>query len=495
MRQCRRLLCLMMRPLESSRGHQERLPPHASSRSVRTTHRYIAWLALMPLMIPVTAGAQPVPAPSWQQEYWARFDKRDWSAAIAAAENLVAAARPATPDTGLQLAQALTLLGNAHYGSGDLVAAEAAYRESLQLTDLYAGRSSAALIEPLRGLGYTLAAKGDHAGAVPYMDRALLLSRRSAGLFDLSQQGLLRQLANSLSIMGSKEDAESHMLYLLRVGEHAYGAGSPQMISLYSIVGRWYADIGHTAQARTSYRKAVSIAERTPGRADLSIVEPLRGLAQTYIDEVTLSNRGIPVYLDKVGTPVDSDGANDVVEIVNPRYLLSLDGERSLLRALATLEANADRSSRTLIETLVQTGDWFLIKQQPDKALPYYTRAAALIDSAAPDPVADDIDSAVALLKFPAQVYYPTPPMATRHLKRPAEETVDRFVQVEFTVLPDGSVKDERIVDHDSSERYRTQTLQAIRAARYRPRFVDGQAVETTAVAYRQIFRERKSSE
>src|ERR1044072_2962057 len=52
--------------------------------------------------IPTPRAAQETPvvpppqAPS-QQEFWAQFDQKDWTAAIASAEQMVAAARQATP--------------------------------------------------------------------------------------------------------------------------------------------------------------------------------------------------------------------------------------------------------------------------------------------------------------------------------------------------------------------------------------------------------------
>jgi TonB family protein len=61
-------------------------------------------------------------------------------------------------------------------------------------------------------------------------------------------------------------------------------------------------------------------------------------------------------------------------------------------------------------------------------------------------------------------------------------------VQVEFTVAADGSVRDARIVDHDTSERHAQEIFNAVRAARFRPKFVDGQAVDAKGITYREVF-------
>src|SRR6185503_7189066 len=147
---------------------------------------------------PAAQAAEAPPRPESQQEYWAQVDRKDWSAAITAAQQLVTAAREKSPQQPLVLADALSLLGNAEYGAADYIAAEAAFTEALALLEQHAGAGSAKLLDPLRGLGYTLAASGRHAEAIPNLDRALLINRRSFGLFDAGQQNVLRQLVDSL---------------------------------------------------------------------------------------------------------------------------------------------------------------------------------------------------------------------------------------------------------------------------------------------------------
>ncbi|HEY6641575.1 MAG TPA: tetratricopeptide repeat protein [Povalibacter sp.] len=446
-------------------------------------------MALAPFLLVSPAAAQPEPStPSWQQEYWARIDRRDWDAAIASAEQLVVAARPASAATGLRLSEALSLLGSAQLNKGELVAAEAAFGESMQLAEQYGGRSSAALVDPLRGLGYTLAAAGRHDQAIPYMDRALLISRRTAGLFDVSQQGLLRQLATSLTAVGAPAEAERHMIYLRRVGEQAYGKDDPRQIAVLSNVGDWYAEVGQMDMARQNYRAAIAIADRKLGKTSLGVVDPLRSFAASYTREVVLSYYGIVSSTDQTSTFDPS--ANVSGEPMNPRFLSS-EGERALARALKVAQTDPETSLQTIVGTLIQMGDWFVMKLQPDKAMPYYEQAAQRLAKAGPE----EADAMLgAALGFPVQVYYPTPPLATRNLHRAPGETEDHFVQIEFTVQPDSTVTDVRVTDQAANDRQASQVVEAMRAARYRPKFVDGKPVVTPAVSYRQVFKVRKET-
>ena len=215
-------------------------------------------VAALPSVLAAAQAADPPRRPESQQEYWAQVDRKDWSAAIAAGEQLVAAARARTPQEPLALAEALSLLGNAQFGAKDYIAAEKAFVESLQTVEQHAGGASAKLLDPLRGLGYTLAAAGRHNEAVPPLERAVLIDRRSHGLYDIGQQTMLRQLAESLSKLGRADEAERHVMYLLQLAERVYGRRDPRQVPILCFVAGWRADAGDFVGARAIYRHALA---------------------------------------------------------------------------------------------------------------------------------------------------------------------------------------------------------------------------------------------
>lgn len=160
---------------------------------------------------------------------------------------------------------------------------------------------------------------------------------------------------------------------------------------------------------------------------------------------------------------------------------LDREGEFALQRALKIVEADLGATNQARIETLIQLGDWYQIKKSPREALSYYQRASQLI-RATPDLSA----SADTRLDVPVRVFYPTPQIVAHTPATP--EVQSHYVQVEFTVAADGSVSDARVVDHDTRDRYVDDILDAMRTARFRPKFVDGQAVATPGVSYREVF-------
>jgi tetratricopeptide (TPR) repeat protein len=449
--------------------------------------RSIAWILLAaPVCTPAMDTLKQRPAS--EQEYWAQYERKDWEQAILAAEKLVEAARANSNAAPLELAEDLSLLGNAHLANRNYIAAEAAYSEALQILEPRVAPHSEKLLEPLRGIGFTLAASGKHDLAVAHMERALLVSRRTHGLFNFNQQTLLRQLAASQSKLGNYASAEQQMQYLLRVGEHTYGANDPRMASIHGIIGDFYMQAGLVSVGRESYREGLRVVEKKLGRNDLALVEPLRAYADSYKRELFLSGFGFKTGNERQGTL--SDSMQPDAKALNPRYL-NVEGQRALLRALKILDSHPTRSTAVLFDTLLDVGDWHMIKGEPAEAMPYYTRAIGLLDQVEPE----RSGAARVKVSFPAQVYYAIPMLATRHLNRPDEDVDQRFVHVIFTVAADGSVRDESVIEQDATPRQVSETLSAIRTARYRPKFVNGQPVETKQVSLRQVFRQRKERE
>ena len=126
----------------------------------------------------------------------------------------------------------------------------------------------------------------------------------------------------------------------------------------------------------------------------------------------------------------------------------------------------------------------YQIKESPREALPYYERAWQLIRTTPKLP-----ESAATALNVPLRVYYPTPQIVA-HVPTTvaAVDVLSHHVQTEFTVAADGSVRDARIVEHDTRDRYAQDILKAVRDSRFRPKFVDGQAVAATGITYREVF-------
>jgi TonB family protein len=409
------------------------------------------------------------------------------AAAIAVGFTICAAAAP-TPSDSLARADALVAAGDASLENSQYAAAETAYSEALRLAEQRGESESEHLIAALVGLGTTLARSGHHAEAIPRLQRALALQRAKFGLFDLRQLETLKTLAASLTALNRTEEAQELMFYRARAAEQVYGEGNLNVVPTLCDLGNWYADTGKTPQARAAFIAALNIVAARMSANHPLMVEPLRGMARAYMLR--------PSYPDTWRRPPSPPGCSMVGAqckppfrmdktgklIVEPREL-NREGEDALQWALRILDADPNASAQARIETLIQLGDWYQIKKSPREALTYYQRAVEIMRR-----MPKQAGSAGAALDVPVRVFYPTPQIVAHVPNVPPEETRSHHVQVEFTVSADGSVKNARIVEHDTRERYARDVLDAVRRSRFRPKFVGGQAVATTAVAYREIF-------
>lgn len=324
------------------------------------------------------------------------------------------------------------------------------------------------IIAPLVARADALARSGHHEEAVPLLQRAVAITRSQYGVFDLRQQDTLEALANSLVAVGRVSEAQDAMIYRAHVAEKTYGEGSPKVIPALCDLGDFFSETGKAPEAHMTFNVALNIVGAGDSLTDPIIVEPLRGLARTWMRRMSYPDAWRPL--------VAKDGE------------LRRDGEAALQRALRILDADPSATTpQTRIETLIQMGDWYQIKKRPLEALPYYQRAWQLIHTTPklPSPVST-------ALNIPMRVYYPTPGIVA-YVPAQAKDARSHYVQVEFTVAADGSVTDARIVGHDTRDQYAVDILNAVRDSRFRPKLVDGQPVAAPGITYRETFRTNKN--
>jgi tetratricopeptide (TPR) repeat protein len=451
-------------------------------------HPYLLRAAVAAIAVGFTicaAAAERVERVSTQTEFSPPAAAPSSSAGIEAALARVNAARSRADADPLALEDALTALGDAFLDASQYASAGASYNEALQLAEQHAGLESERVLAPLLGLGNALAASGHHQQAVLRLQRALAIQRSQYGLFDLRQQDTLNTLAASLTAVGRVQEAQELMIYRVRVAEKTYGEGSPKVIPTLCDLGDWFAEVGMSLEARMTFYMALNIVGTTQSLNAPIIVEPLRGIARTRMREQSYPKSKVRRSLGPIlGTPIWSTPR------IGRFVPLNREGEEALKRALRIVEADPEASPQMRIETLLQMGDWYQIRKHPREALPYYQRAWQLSRTAPYPP-----SSASTTLNVPVRVYYPTPQIVGYVPAVYAEETRSHYVQVEFTVAADGSVRDARIVDHDTRDRYAQEIFDAVRASRFRPKFVDGKAVAAQGITYREVFWTAKSRE
>jgi TonB family protein len=414
-------------------------------------------------------------------EFKRLFDAGEYSAAVEQGRRVVelterAAAQPE------ELQVSLMNLALAQLRAGNYVAAEASFQRVIGLIEASGRLTSPRLARAYAGLGLTYHAARRFDLAATSLDRAISLNRRTEGLFNEEQLPLLGKQAEALTDIGRVEDALLAHRYALRVvGRHQGERSLPFARQLESL-GRWYTRVRSFEAGRSTLRQSAELAQSLAGTDSTELVGPLTGFAEN-------ARRWLTDPIIREMSSADAQRSSMFHDPVMPTppslspSTIAAEGLRALERAATIVDAQPDAAPALVADVHSQLGDWHTARQLPERAKPSYQRAWQAA-RAAPD----GAKLQQALFGAPLLIRYTLPENWDRYARRPPEEVERRDVELELTVTADGGVRDARVVSGGSDQRLVTQALRAVETARYRPRLVDGQPVETAGVRFVQPF-------
>jgi tetratricopeptide (TPR) repeat protein len=273
--------------------------------------------------------------------------------------------------------------------------------------------------------------------------------------------------------------------YLLRIATRQHGATSPQLAPTLEEIGRWYASIGAYDQSRRTLRQAIEIVEAAAGPDSPLLVGPLLAIAACNRRQL-LDPAAQPLASpDEQREALFHDPAAMLVPMqVSPASLAS-EGERALLRAAQIVDQAAEPSPVAVLNVRTQVGDWYQVRNQPDRALGHYRQAwqaAARVN--------DKLDGksySEAIFGRPILLHMFRPDGWNRYPKRPPSEVEVRNVVVEYSVSAQGRVESPKVLDDSGDERRGEKTARSLQeTARYRPRLENGEPVATPGVQFSQ---------
>lgn len=414
-------------------------------------------------------------------EFKRLFDAGEYSAAVEHGRSVV----ELTERAGAQpeeLQVALMNLALAQLRASDYVAAEASFQRVIGLIEASGRLTSPRLARAYAGLGLTYHAARRYDLAAVSLDRAISLNRRAEGLFNEEQLPLLDKQAEALTEIGRVEDALLAHRYALRVvGRHQGERSLPFARQLESL-GRWYTRARAFEASRSTLRQSAELVQSLAGPKSTELVGPLTGLAENARRWLT-----DPIIREMSSADAQrSSMFHDPVMPMPPSLspgTIAAEGLKALERAATIVDASPDAAPARVADVHSQLGDWHTARQLPERAKPSYQRAWQAA-GAAPD----GAKLQQALFGAPLLIRYALPENWDRYAQRPPEEVERRDVELELTVTADGSIRGPRVVSGGSDQRLASQALRAVETARYRPRLVDGQPVETPGVRFVQPF-------
>jgi tetratricopeptide (TPR) repeat protein len=378
----------------------------------------------------------------------------------------------------------LLQLGRIQESNGEYRAAARTLDEALARVREHHGIWDQRNVNLLADLASVRSAMGDPGEALGLYEQAVHVNRINQGLHDPSQLDLLDAMTE-LHVRRDEWEEANHLqeyAYYVRTREH--GAESPELLPGLYDLAEWYRRTGAIFHARALYENAVSIIDNAQGPLDRRLIEPLRGIAGTYRmerhPEVTGARRSREPEFS-----VSTGSVRDPLSIRDPRMQLNpySDGEDALARVVAILEADPDSTSGERAEAQLELADWYLVFDKWSSAIETYARARQELLESGWDPARVE-----QLFEEPRPLVFPLP--APPSPPSSATDLVERrgYVDLQYDVSSRGRIDHLQILAEEPEDMMNFRLRKALRAARFRPRFVDGEPVETAGVEYRHEF-------
>ncbi len=362
-----------------------------------------------------------------------------------------------------QLVNPLLNLATTQRRLQDYSGAENNYRRAASIVEAHEGTNSHDLITALTGLSAIYSENGDYASSVQLLQRAIDVSRKLDGLLNPQQLEMMESLIAGYLALGDYDSVLREQQLALRIAVAAYGKDIPRLVTALERNAGWFESMGRYSTARALHSRALMIASNLGKERNLTMVEPLRGIARAHRLE----------FINGVEEPsVDATGSSGYSRP-------NREGETALQLVLEIVDAHPESGTAEHAKALMDLGDWRMFAGYPDKALDTYREAWAALRA----PGA----GGTAAFDAPVQIFY-RPPGSARRPMISADKFAEHSVEVRFTVAADGRVRDVTLGASDAPEKARRQLVRAIKGARYRPRFVDGAAVDTSGMKYRETL-------
>lgn len=406
------------------------------------------WLPLVAAVYSLSIGNSAVADITLEdvdEDYAVSMESEDYKEAAQAAQYGVYLAEQQYGENDSRLISYLTRLASAQESMGEYETALGTYGRAVKLIEQHEGPFTLNLVEVLAGLGRLFHNAGQYEQAVSAYQEAIHISRRNEGLYNLGQIDLLDDLTDSYVAMGELPDADREQRYALLSHQKTYGNSDPRVAAGYEKLAEWYQRIEQYPVQRTYLRQAMQVLETAKGPDDAELVPVLRALAESYR-----------------------------LEGVKHK-----EAEHALERAVSIIENRDDIDFAEHSATLIELGDYYIVNDNARKADAFYRMAWEQL-SAVPE-------GREAVLGRPRQLRY-EPPLAPEFAFGTNPMDGPPYVDLRYTVTDEGRVEDVEVLETNVSGQLTREVSQALRASRYRPRYVDGVPASTTGLRLRQTY-------
>jgi tetratricopeptide (TPR) repeat protein len=417
-------------------------------------------------------------------EFRRRFDAKDYAGAIVQGRHVIALVRLDPTATREDLQIALMNLGAAQIAGEDYLGAEETYKEVITALETEGRMTTPRMSRATAGLAHAYYFAKRYELAADAYDRAILQNRRNEGLFNEEQLTLLDRRADSLTALGRYEEALQSLAYGMRIADRSFGSQDQRTIDRLEQLGRWYTRVHAYEAGRQALRSAVRIVEKRSGPYAVELVGPLTGIAESYRRQL-LDPEAMRESAESDRNSVFNESNNPSGMPGRAPGLLASEGERALERAIEVVDRQPNPSPLQVADVRTQMGDWYQTRLQTERALPHYKLAWQAAEHA---PAINGQPLREYLFGKPTLLHFDRLTEWDRYARRPPGEVEAHTVEIDLTVNAEGRVRARKLVSNEGDAHLAEEALEAADTARYRPRFLDGNPVETSDVRLTQTY-------
>ena len=335
------------------------------------------------------------------------------------------------------------------------------------------------LVRPLLLLGDARFGQGNYPGALDSYSQAVQVSRVSDGLFTPNQVEAVYRQSEALQRLGDGEAATRREEYAYEVLARAHGTESEAMLPGVFRLARWYKDAYNIFAARALFQQALKIYGANEKAGTPQAIPALQGLAETYRME-----RFPPFYVDDRESPslLTTRSSSRFANYDMPLQINNFPvAERALQEVIRIRQQDAGTGPTPVSEAILDLADWHLMWEHFRKAHTLYEHVYERFEKVGSVDAASYFAEPV-LLHFAAPKEPRPPPAGER------EELTAGFVEVQFQVSVNGSVRNMEVVASEPEGLMDFPVRRSLRSARYRPAMADGKAMPFEGETYRHEF-------
>lgn len=353
------------------------------------------------------------------------------------------------------------------------------------------GPYSDQLPQHLVSLGLSLQQNKEHEAAIEIFKRAMHLHRINEGLYNANQVAILEHAVNSQIALRQWSTVNDHYQYIKWLHQRTDGENSLIMLPTIQNLSKWHLEAAmndaegkrffHLSRAHDLLILSTDIIYKHKDQHDLQLVTNLRDL--------TTANYFLHQFSNQSESQLRSASASSRDDNKSQKKRLegytfgNFNRGRSAIEHIVTIyEHTPNQDPLDYYKARLELADWHLLFDKRNTA-------QSLYESIYNDMLADEVITETINEIFSQPVVLPSKYFDGQHI-RTKEQVKEAYVLVRYDVTNYGRTRNIEIKESSPADDrlLRSSVYRTLKQARFRPRFVNGEAMYTEGLTHKYVF-------